>query len=314
MCRASAGADAEPLTTSLMGTERAIRDQYETSFEVILSIVYNVFQIPPGQDTALFHQSPQRRQPAAMTACLLDVLFSTVQEHVERCETVTSDTLMRVFVRSVEPTWEMLGKWLRNGMGTGLGSHIGARSGATDGLDDEFFIESSGVGIGMMGMGLLDPDFWNEGYALREVSMPFTEQEVAPSRPAVPLFLEHVAQLVLGTGKAVGLLTALGELPPSTFTDWKTFGGLVNSETQLTLGSAERNTAGLFSVSIDTLSRLIFDNLLPQCQTVAAHLVKVLVEDCFLWKHVGAIEDLFLMRKGDAVSHFIDVVFTKVSV
>ena len=37
-----------------------------------------------------------------------------------------------------------------------------------DELDDEFFIESSGVGVGMIALGLLDFEFWNDGYALRE--------------------------------------------------------------------------------------------------------------------------------------------------
>ena len=40
-----------------------------------------------------------------------------------------------------------------------------------DELDDEFLLraESSGVGVGMMALGFLDPEFWNEGYALRKV-------------------------------------------------------------------------------------------------------------------------------------------------
>lgn len=316
MCRAYAGADAKPLIVSLLGTERSIRDEYGSSFEIILSIVYKVFQLVPGKDTAIFEQTTQRRQPATLAAFLLDTLFSAVQQHVERNDTVTSDALMRVFVRTAEPIWEMVGKWLKNGMGLGLGMGTGGKSGAADELDDEFFIESSGVGIGMMGMGLLDPDFWKEGYALREGATSEGEQGSAEDgdlpRRAVPLFLEHVAQLVLGTGKAVGLMTALGELPLAAFNDWKVFADLVGSETQDIPGAAQ-GSGCLFSVSIDTLSHLIYDNLLPHCQTVSTRLVRVLIEDCGLWKHLGAIENLYLMRKGDAISHFIDVVFAKVS-
>jgi gamma-tubulin complex component 5 len=191
--------------------------------------------------------------------------------------------------------------------------------GRTNELDDEFFIESSGVGVGMMGMGLLDPEFWKEGYSLREGVVCYGESSfadastaLAPTRKAIPSFLEHIAELILGTGKAVGLMRALGEPPLSNaFNDWKSFSDLVRSETQDIDGKTENHT-GLFSVSVDTLSRLIYDSLLPHCQATGARLVKVLVEDCALWKHLNAIEDLFLMRKGDTMSHFIDVLFTKV--
>jgi hypothetical protein len=45
---------------------------------------------------------------------------------------------------------------------------------------------------------------------------------------------------------------------------------------------------------------------------VGEKLVQVLVGDCALWKHLEAVEDLYLMRKGDAMSHFVDIVFAKV--
>lgn len=316
MCRAYAGLDHDPLVVSLLGTERAIRDEYETSFEVLLDIVYRVFQLEPGQDITLFDQMKQRRQPAALTALLLDTLFSNVQQHMERGDKVTSDALMRVFVRTAEPVWGMVGRWLKDGMGLGLGVGTGGKSGMADELDDEFFIESSGVGIGMMGMGLMDPEFWKEGYALREGVVSYGDsdspEEGSMLRRAIPLFLEHVAQLVLETGKAVGLLRALGQPPlANAFSDWKSFSNLVSSETQGIDGVVEEND-GLFSVSVDTLSRLIYDGLLPHYQATGMRLVKVLIDDCGLWKHLATIEDLFLMRKGDAMSHFIDVLFTKV--
>ncbi|KAF8961118.1 Spc98 family-domain-containing protein [Flammula alnicola] len=319
MCRAYAGVDEEPLVVSLLSTERAIRDEYETSFEVLLDIVQRVFQVRAGDDIPLFDQTTQIRQPAALTALLLDTLFASVQQHMERRDTVTSDALMRVFVRTAEPVWGMLGKWLKDGMGLGLGVGTGGKHGMADELDDEFFIESSGVGVGMMGLGLLDPEFWKEGYALREGVV--LSEESAPvddgsivlgrTRRAIPLFLEHVAEMVLGTGKAVGLMRALGDPPlANAFNSWKTFADLVSPETQGGDGVMEKHI-GLFSVSVDTLSRLIYDGLLLHCQATGARLVKVLVDDCGLWKHLGAIEDLFLMRKGDAMSHFTDVLFTK---
>jgi hypothetical protein len=121
---------------------------------------------------------------------------------MERRDVVTSDALMRVFVQTAEPVWGMVGKWLRDGMGLGLCVGSGGNFGLADELDDEFFIESSGVGVGMMALGLLDLEFWNEGYALREC-VALMGDSVSGSGKATPLFLEHVAELVLSTGKAV---------------------------------------------------------------------------------------------------------------
>ncbi|KDR84121.1 hypothetical protein GALMADRAFT_219953 [Galerina marginata CBS 339.88] len=323
MCRAYAGIDEEPLIVSLLGTERAIRDEYEDSFDVLLEIVQKAFQTKPGADFSLFDEVTQMRQPAALTALLLDTLFSSVQQHMERRDTVTSDALMRVFVRTAEPVWSMVGRWLKDGMGMGLGVGTGGKYGMADELDDEFFIESSGVGVGMIGLGLLDPEFWQEGYALREGVLSSGELAHVEGgsishgptsiRRAIPLFLEHVAELVLSTGKAVGLMRALGgPLFSNVFNDWKTFGSLIDNNLEsLEMDGIRDRNSGLFSVSVDTLSRLIYDGLLLHCQETGTRLVKVLVEDCTLWKHLEAIEDLFLMRKGDAMSHFIDVLFTK---
>jgi gamma-tubulin complex component 5 len=258
-----------------------------------------------------------RQSPDTLTALLLDTLFIGIQQHMERRDTVTSDALMRVFVQTAEPIWGMIGKWLREGMGLSSSVCSGGNFGMADELDDEFFIESNGVGVGMMALGLLDPEFWNEGYALREGvalmgdSVTGSEQR----RKAIPLFLEHVAELVLSTGKAVGLVRALGGPPlANSFDNWRTFADLVSSETHDSEGGVEQKSAGLFSVSVDTLSHLIYDGLLAHCQVTGAHLVNLLVDDCQLLWHMRAIEGFFLMRKGDAMSHFTDILFIKVSI
>ena len=321
MCRAYAGLDDEPLVVSLLSLEHSIHDMYEGTFDALLGVVRKVFQITPGDDPGLFDHTFHRRQSAALTALLLDTLLASVQRHTERRDQITSDALMFVFVRTAEPAWNMLGNWLRNGMGLGLNISTGGKSGMVDDLDEEFFIESNGVGIGIMGMGLLDPEFWSEAYSLRS-STPTSDDsanqdltvDYGPARKSTPRFLEHVAELVLSTGKAVGLLRALGE--PSiamTFNNWKSFASLVGAEGKDTNGANKDSPVGLFSVSVDTLSQLIYDGLLPQCEAVGARLVKILVHDCGVWDHLEAIQDLFFMRKGDAMSHFVDVLFTKVT-
>ncbi|KAF9559664.1 hypothetical protein CPC08DRAFT_723770 [Agrocybe pediades] len=318
ICRAYAGIDTEPLVVTLLETEGAIRDRYGTVFEVLLEIIQTIFQIRPGEDLSQFDLSATLlRQPAALTAQLLDTLFLNVQQHMERRDNITSDALTRVFLRTAGPIWSMVGKWLKDGMGLGLGVGSGRRPDMADELDEEFFIENNGLGSGIMGVGLLDPEFWQEGYALRERTTPSGEDGTegqasgqSRSRRVIPLFLEHVADMVLSAGKAVGLMRALGApLSSNVFDGRKTFADLVSSAA---LDGGEKSKAlGLFSVSIDTLSRLIYDTLLPHCQNTGSQLVKVLVEDCFLWKHLQAIEDLFLMRKGEVIPHFMDVLFMK---
>ncbi|PFH47800.1 hypothetical protein AMATHDRAFT_6396 [Amanita thiersii Skay4041] len=328
MCRALNGvySDDEPstgLVVSLLHTEKSVRDKFGVAFDVLLNVIRNVVPEmvqPEGVDRR--HSVRHRtKSPAVVMAALMDTLFVRVQEHIERGEEAdieTGSVLMRVLVQAVEPVWDMIGNWLRDGMGLGLGTGA-ANEGS---LDDEFFIESSGLGVGMMGMGLLDPDFWRDGYSLREgAELSITEHaKQGTTMKAIPMFLEHVAEPVLSAGKAVGLLRALGISSSMDGQDqWSSFNSLVGSEgtsfeprqsENMALKPVER----LFSVSVDTLSRLIYDALAPRCDAAGALLAKVLVEDCNLWGHLGAIEDLFFMRRGDAMSHFTDLVFAKMDI
>lgn len=315
ICLAYNGIASAELVTSLLSLEKAIHDTFETSFEVLLDIVNRVFDVESRFDDALTF-GVGRRPPAVLTALLLDTLFTSVQEHLERRDIVASDALTRVFVRTAGPVWGMIGRWLKNGMGLGLSVSEGKGVGRADDLDDEFFIESSGVGIGMMGMGLLDPEFWKEGYSLREGVIPFDDDDSSAlqSKRAIPLFLQHVAELVLGAGKSVGLVRALGvPLSIDGFANWRSFNELVGSGMPQSTDGVQGSGA-LFSVSVDNLSRLIYEELFPRCQATGVLLANVLVQDRSLWQHVEAIENLFLMRKGDAMSHFIDVLFVKVSI
>lgn len=321
ICRAQAGIANASLVVSLLSTEKAARDTFEETYKVLLHVVRSTL----GDHADENHSSPDAWNlpsvpPAVICALLLDTLFQAVQEHLERGDQVTADALMRVFVRSAEPVWEMIGQWLRNGMGLGLGT-----SGEAGGeeLDNEFFIEGSGLSVGMMGMGLLDPDFWAEGYALREgvTGDQEHEDEARSGTKAIPTFLKHVAGPVLASGKAVGLLRALGVTSSpdgaASMSYWRSFEKLLASSesssrrsVDVTLNSPLRRDR-LFSVSVDTLSQLVYDELSPYCEATGALLCQILVGDCELFRHLHAIEDLFLIRR-EAMGYFIDVLFSKV--
>jgi len=324
MCRAYAGIDEESVVVSLLHTEKALRDNYAASFDVLLDIVRVVFRVTPEDSIDSFDYilERNRQSPAAQTALLLDTLFAAVQQHTERRDSVAGDILMKVFVQTAEPVWGMMGRWLKDGMGLGLGLGNAPRGASSWGeQDDEFFIERSGLGFGLMGLGLLDPEFWSEGYALREISISSDDPilvkgkttDSSPIKKAFPLFLQHIADLVLGTGKAVGLMRALDTHTSfNAFEKWGKFSELIMSEFCFTSSTLETKGIGPLSVSIDGLSQSIYDSLSLKCHVVGEKLVQVLVGDCALWKHLEAIEDLYLMRKGDAMSHFVDIVFAKV--
>ncbi|KAF9450171.1 hypothetical protein P691DRAFT_665854 [Macrolepiota fuliginosa MF-IS2] len=313
----------QDIITSLLHTSKSISDTFEHTFPVLLRIINDVFSssLSSSSEFCISYVTTGARAPAMVSSRLLDVLFASVQVHLEREEVVTSGRLMRVFVRSAEPVWGMCGRWLRDGMGLGLpglGANTNGRvhTGKAAELDEEFFIEAKVV-VGFGGeahVGLLHPEFWQEAYGLRE-GVDFEPNEVSDvsqkQQKAVPMFLEHVAEMILRTGKAVGLIRALGSnVDVFRDGDWKSFGDLVVQQTRPGDVTA-RNPGHLFSVSVDTLSRLIYERLLPRYQEVGSLLTKILVDECGLWKHSESIEGLFLMRRGDAMSHFIDVIFNK---
>jgi gamma-tubulin complex component 5 len=305
----------EPLIVSLLETQNSLSDEFDTAFAVIHEIVQNVFDISEDADNGV-QVVQTKRSPAVHSTLLLDTLFSTLQEHAERNSAVVSRMLMRVFVRTAEPIWAMVGKWLRDGMNIRSGEH-GEKS---SDLDEEFFIESSGVGIGMMSMGLFDPDFWTEGYCLRDQLVPSgavgEDWENARQR-LVPSFLDHIADPILGTGKAIGLARVLGLSQPSQgLSKWLSFADVIysslNGEHGDETASQKDRLSALFSVSVDSLSRIVYDWLWPVCEATGDWVVNIIVDDCEFWRHMSAIEDLFLMRRGDALSHLIDLVFLKV--
>ncbi|KIY72852.1 hypothetical protein CYLTODRAFT_417629 [Cylindrobasidium torrendii FP15055 ss-10] len=281
--RAGAGISGASRVVSLLSLEIQLRNVFEESFVVLRRVVQAVF----GDLT-----HPLRMSPAATTAALLDELFHAIQQNLERGETKTAGVLMRVFVRSSEPLWGMVGQWLKDGMGVG----------DADDLEDEFFIESNGLGAGMFGVGLLDADYWSEGYTLR------LEDDDGRSK-GLPAFFRPVAESVLASGKAIGLLKALSIPMPTDFIGWKK-----SSLAQLVSHATKEvdEAGGLFSVSVDTLSGLIHDELAPYCQRTARALSSALLDECNFWPTLHAIENLYLMRKGDSLSHFCDSLFVKI--
>jgi gamma-tubulin complex component 5 len=213
----------QPLVVSLLSLEKSVRDEFGTTFDTLKSILQDVTQkastsrryqvhfaksnvtdssvIPIWDLTEVQNNVP----PAVITTYLLNALLYAVREQDLMGEVTISATLMRVFSKSAEPVWSMIGVWIKDGMPIHDFSTLGAPAVPEDGggndqggTDDEFFIEDNE-------MPLLDPDFWAEGCTLRNDGNGVSQ--------VLPVFVEHVAQDVLSAGKAVGLLRALGGDP-----------------------------------------------------------------------------------------------------
>ncbi|KAH9060930.1 Spc98 family-domain-containing protein [Lactarius vividus] len=288
-----------PLYVSLLNLEKTMRDSFSHTFDALLEVLRKVMgRATRSQDKNLevwmLLDLPMRFSPFTVSTFLLDTLLTAANSSSSNGETETSEALMHVFTASTEPIWTMVGMWLKHGMPTrDPASRQGADSLTT--LDDEFFIQATGLPI-------LDPDFWTEGFTIREVD---TE---AYSSESIPLLLGLVGNHVLRAGKAVGLLRILDlplsdgvEAKPTWMTDWPTFTALLQ----------EYNTGALVKTSRDHLSRYVHDSILPYCQAPQKRLAQMVASECDLWLHLAAIEELYFMWKGDVVSHFSETIFAK---
>ncbi|KAH9948797.1 Spc98 family-domain-containing protein [Amylocystis lapponica] len=306
ICVAQGGVEP-PLVVSLLSLEKAVRDRFAATFTVLLDLLRDVAQRalrapdPSPHIWALPHL-PMRVPPSACAALLLDLLLAAAQQHSSMGDRATADALMRVFSDTAEPLWAMVGRWLRDGAPVRDVLALRARS-----VDAEFFVEDNAVRM-------LDPGFWAEGFTLRGAVAEAEERGGA----AVPAFLAHVAQIVLSTGKVVGLLRALG-IPAMLdrgagqqwLAAWRPFGALLASSADSGSAGGAADERRSVAASTDSLARLVYDELLPYSVVAHGLLTNVLVEDCDLWLHLAAMEDLYLMRRGDAMSHFTDVLFAR---
>ena len=315
----------EPLVVSLLSLEKRTRDEFGTTFDTLKRILEDVTQKASASRKYYFTKPAitnpstipiwdltevqSNVSPAIITTHLLNALLHAVREQDLMGEAAVSTTLMRVFSKSAEPVWSMIRSWIRDGMpihdlSTPVVSGDGGENGS-GGIDDEFFIEDNEIP-------LLDPDSWTEGCTLKKDGSGVSQ--------VLPVFVEHVAQDVLSTGKAVGLLRVLGGDPqPGGVGDadlapldaslgWKRFEELIRESNPS--GSEEKDTI-MLPTSAEALSRIVHEDLHPRYLSAQQALTKVLLEDCELEYHLNVMEDCYFMRRGDVMNHFLDSLFAK---
>jgi gamma-tubulin complex component 5 len=302
---------SSPVIASLLSLQHELKKK----FDVVLGSFDTIIRLLELDKAAT---RTQRNAPAALAKRILDALLSSAHAAYTRGEPTAASALLDAFVASAEPVWSMMLAWLRNGpqastsIGAVAGGVLGGTSPSLLGVDPEFFIEDNELP-------LLDSDFWNEGLVLRVEGGGYGEHE----KVVVPQCMEGLANQVLGAGKAVALLRVLD---PSAL-DGDGGAGVNTSALSLSLSASceqlralsslkdllasSTHTQDIFSTE-DFLANVIHDNLVPYCRAMQAELVRVISTKCDLWYHFGAIEKLFLMRRGDIAGGFADTVFARV--
>ncbi|KAG2122225.1 Spc98 family-domain-containing protein [Suillus clintonianus] len=295
ICRAHAGL-GDHLAASLLALEKDVRDAFSATFDLLLAILRELMGYVMHSDNTsdeevwLLASLSSRVPPAAVTAHLLDACLLSAEKQSSLGDKITAEALIEVFVRSAQPVWAMVGRWVKDGMP--VRDTWEASDNQT--LDEEFFVEDNELP-------LMDPDFWADGYVLRTLN-----DFEAPGGGAfsVPAFLERIADRILETGKAVGLLRVLG-IP--LLNDADSDSGDVHWPSLGTLIGQHKGDAS----DPEGLAHLISDKISPYYTSSGSQLIRVLTDDCDLSRHITAIEGLYLMTRGDVIGNFTDVLFAK---
>ncbi|KAG1877430.1 Spc98 family-domain-containing protein [Suillus subluteus] len=297
ICCAHAGLGNQ-LVVSLLGLEKDVRDAFSVTFDLLLAILRELMGYVMQSDNTsnegiwLLVSLSSRVPPAAVTTHLLDACLRAVEEQSSLGDKITAEALTEVFVRSAQPVWAMVGRWVGDGMPVRDTWEVSDNQT----LDEEFFVEDHELP-------LMDPDFWADGYVLRTWS-DFEAPTADAKALSVPVFLERIADRILETGKAVGLLRILG-IPLLNDAD----GDVHWPSLETLIGQHKRDTS-----DPEGLAHLISDKIAPYYTSSGSRLTHVLTEDCDLSRHITAIEGLYLMTRGDVIGHFADVLFAKASV
>jgi gamma-tubulin complex component 5 len=312
------------LVVSLLGFESSLLQRMAGVLEVVDAVLRDIVQKvasapqPPNDGPSPLHAHDLTSyHPSILSTLILDGLLASIREQLSMGETATSQALLAILIHTAQPIWSSIGRWLRDGMDAveDEGVHGSLKH------DQELFIEKGEVPLG-------SPDFWDEGYRLRRVTEDAGHSTSTQPRDSVPAVFQTIAQDVLAAGKAVGLLRAMGLDTPASFRmqehEWLSFKQLyarledgASKEVELAiLALAGENqildaTAGMRWAS-DALVASVQDYAMSVCQEAHSQLIRVLKEDCELSRHLSGMQALFLMRRGDILSDWCDVVFAKV--
>ena len=288
---------------SLLGLDNEFRLTYSSIFDDLVDIFDACFPNHKWLNVAGI-RLVAKSSPSTLASRILDVIFEKIQERHAFGDNVTASFLLRVFMRTAEPSWQMLGRWLKDGIFMPM--NYGASSKSSP-LPAEFFIEFNELQLS-------DPDFWTDGFSLRSHVI----HDNTSSDYEVPLFLKPLSEAILGAGKSIGFLRLLGHDITSqnrllSSLSWPAFDVFLSEISRMETGIHDPDAILQQDLTTDKLTLLLSDHLLPICTESAAALKNVFFTHCDFPLHLERIEDVFLMKRLDVMADFCDILFNAVS-
>ncbi|OWZ26519.1 hypothetical protein C356_06924 [Cryptococcus neoformans c45] len=226
---------------------------------------------------------------------LLNLIYSAVVNTRQTGSTphITS-SLFKLFYRSAEPMWHMLGIWLQQGMPVPLSltdpeqlafSSLSLDDGERE-LDREFFIKRD------KDVSWADEDFWDCGFVVRDEGWPMWMGD-------------EIGTMIMEAGKAQGLLRSLlGSVNTEIVKEW-------SSLVDVLTGPMDGFTFPFLLGETDIVEKVV-GYLRPLCQLVQFHLRRVLDEECGLMQHLEAIEGTMLLRGFEVIHEWTEGLFKKI--
>lgn len=239
---------------------------------------------------------PLARHPVSLLNALHTIISS---RHASRPDDRISQKLVRLFIRSAEPVWSMVGDWLQKGMPCprALLDPASATSEEDERvLDPEFWL------LRDWDVSWADEDFWEAGYVVRGENAGREYPDEWDDQPAEqdrgggwPAWLDApgVKDAIIEAGKARGLLKGLKGVREIA-TEWPTLAQVLSAAFDQ-VSSSEVDMADVLDAE-----------LRPICVSATSALRRALDEDCFLVEHLDAIEGLMYVRNAPLMDEWSD--------
>lgn len=288
---------------SLLRLEKELRRTFSSTFDELVVVIETCFPNDSWLDIESIC-SIVKSSPSTLASRILDVLFEKMQERHAFGDNITTSFLSQVFTRAAEPLWQMLGRWLKDGIL--VPSNYDTSK--TNLLPQEFFIEYNELQLS-------DPDFWTDGFSLRSHII---HDSALSDDYEVPLFLKPLAEAILGAGKSIGFLRFLGHDIAFhghllSVSSWPAFGTFLSDVSHEETTNDDPDAILERTLTTEKLTLLLSDHLLPICTESANALKNVFFTECDFLVHLQRIEDIFLMRRSDVMADFCDILFSAVS-
>ncbi|PVF95510.1 hypothetical protein CPB86DRAFT_787976, partial [Serendipita vermifera] len=319
-----------PLVVTLLGCCHEMKEKMTSALGIVQDILLDVVRQEINKDDTTHHRTDVSKvgflrakaftsiPPYIIAKRLLDSLVLSIKTQLAIGELATASKLSEIFVRTAAPVWNGIGQWLRDGMAIGIGENMDLDDFQEQSQNDELFIEKTDIEF-------VDPNFWEQGYTLREAA-----DGAGEASPLVPDIFLELGKDILGAGKAVGLLRALGIDPFSEATEsslfpwkWENFERIFSSAATASSSSSESELAETdgnqlapdktynMRLTIENMQTIIEDRVMKWCQAAHSTLNGLLFEECSLQEHLFSLENMCFMRRGDAMTTFCDNIFMK---